>query len=107
MENINIVAVLSTTILPLDGLYRVTRLETIPNIEGVQHYIGHPDTKNIVEQFGSIQSESKLFLGLQVGESAVTFAIKQGMSNRIVDGFTTQHQEVTSNMLDIRLVTRW
>ena len=102
----NLVAILSTTVLPLDGTYTVTRLETIPDIKGVKHYIGHPDTKTIVESIGSIQSESKLFEGLQCGESAISVSIKQGMSTRAVNGFTNPHQEVTVDMLDFRLITR-
>lgn len=41
----NIVAVLSTTVLPLDGVYKVFRVHEAPDIKGVPHYIGHPATK--------------------------------------------------------------
>ena len=46
----NIKAVLSTTILPLDGNYSVKTIKDI-DITGVPHYIGHPATKEIVEKF--------------------------------------------------------
>ena len=127
-----IVAILSTTVLPLDGTYRVKRLEglnacnrcnifwngNIPcavcsnasthgiDITGIPHYIGHPDTKVIVESLGAVQSESKLFSGLQAGESALCFAIKQGRSTRATEGHTNPHQSVSIDDLDIRIITR-
>lgn len=99
-------AVLSTTVLPLDGVYQVRTLEYLPDINGVPHYIGHPATKAIVEQLGAIEAPSKLFQGLEVGEAAVCFAIKQGRSNRKDEGFTTPHQEVTIDDLSIREIIR-
>jgi hypothetical protein len=101
-----ITAVLSTTILPLDGLYAVVTLDEAPDLTGVPHYIGHPDTKAIVEQLGAVQSESKLFTGLEVGEIAIACAIKQGMSTRATEGHTTPHQSVTSDMLSFRMIMR-
>ena len=64
------VAVLSTTVLPLDGVYSVQTLAAgnIPDLAGVPHYIGHPDTKVIVESLGAVQAPSKLFAGLQPGD---------------------------------------
>jgi L-aminopeptidase/D-esterase-like protein len=100
-----IVAVLSTVILPLDGTYQVQTLASAPNIAETPHYIGHPDTKAIVEELGAIAATSKLFYGLQVGESAIAFPIKQGRSNRSQGG-TAVNQAVTIEDLDIRLVTR-
>ena len=44
--NMKLQAVLSTTVLPLDGVYQVETLPAgnLPDIVGVPHYIGHPDT---------------------------------------------------------------
>lgn len=100
-----IVAITSTTILPEDGTYRVERLKTCPDISGIPHYIGHPSTKEIVEKKGAIPSANKLFKGLEVGESQICFAIKQGMSDRTQGG--TINQEVSEDQLDIRMVTRY
>ena len=100
----NIKAVLSTTILPLDGNYSVKTIKDI-DITGVSHYIGHPATKEIVEKFGAIEAPSKLFTGLQIGESAICFSIKQGMSSRKELGYTV-HQDVIKDMLQIRIITR-
>jgi hypothetical protein len=100
------VAVLSTTVLPLDGTYSVITVNGGDvNIVGVPHYIGHPDTKAIVEELGAIKAESNLFTGLQVGEMCVCFPIQQGKSTRAEDGFTT-HQAVTMADLSVRVITR-
>lgn len=101
-------AVLSTTVIPLDGVYQVETLPPgqIPSLQGVPHYIGHPDTKAIVEELGAVPAPTKLFPGLQVGEQAICFPIAQGKSTRVVDGFTSPHQEVTLADLQVRVVTR-
>jgi hypothetical protein len=99
-----LIAILSTTILPLDGTYEIRTIENI-DITGIYHYINHPDTKEIIESFGAIQAPTKLFTGLQVGESAVSYSIKQGLSTRMTLGYTV-HQDVTQDMLHIRLITR-
>jgi len=101
-----IVAVLSTTILPLDGTYTVITVDKCPNIQGIPHYIGHPDTKNIIEELGTVQADSKLFEGLQPFESAICVPIQQGKSTRATEGFTTPHQKVTLDDLSVRIVTR-
>lgn len=113
-----IVAILSTTVLPLDGTYTVKttnngspeqnneRLEILQSLIGVNHYIGHPDTKAIVEGLGGIQSPCKLFTGLQIGQSAICFPIKQGLSSRSAEGFTL-HQAITEmDTLDVKILTR-
>lgn len=102
------VAVLSTTVLPLDGVYRVETLPPgeIPSLKGVPHYIGHPDTKAIVESLGAVPAPTKLFPGLQVGEQAICFPIAQGKSTRAVEGFTSPHQNVSLSDLQIRVITR-
>jgi hypothetical protein len=103
-----VIAILSTTVLPLDGIYKVETLSPgeIPDIKGVPHYIGHPDTRSIVESLGAIQAESKLFPGLQPGERAICFPIQQGKSSRAVEGFTTPHQAVSLEDLSVRVITR-
>lgn len=101
------VAVLSTTVLPLDGTYEVVTIDPERvDITGVPHYIGHPATKEIVEKLGAVQAKSKLFAGLEPGEVAVCFSIKQGKSTRAKDGFTSPHQEVTTDDLICRVIRR-
>ncbi len=38
------IAVLSTTVLSLDGVYKVETAQEVPELTGVPHYIGRPDT---------------------------------------------------------------
>ncbi len=104
-ENKMIKAVLSTTILPLDGTYDIRTVKNA-DIAGVQHYIGHPATKEIVERMGAIKADSNLFAGLEIGEKAVAFSIKQGLSSRRSEGFTNPHQDVTADQLQIRIIER-
>lgn len=100
------VAVLSSTVLPVDGTYKVETIQERLDLTGVPHYIGHPDTKAIVESLGAVQSDSKLFPGLRPGERAVCFPIKQGKSNRAANGFTDPHQSVKLEDLQTRIITR-
>lgn len=100
-------AVLSTTVLPLDGVYEVTTLRAgeIPDISGVPHYIGHPATKAIVEKLGAVPAETKLFEGLQQGERAICFPIAQGKSSRSETGKTVD-QDVDLSDLSVRVIRR-
>lgn len=101
-------AILSTTVLPLDGTYRVHTLPPgeIPDLAGVPHYIGHPDTRTIVEDLGAVPAPEKLFPGLQPGEKAICFPIQQGKSTRATDGFTSPHQNVELSDLQVRVIKR-
>lgn len=99
-------AALSTTVLPLDGVYKVETTQEIPDLTRVPHYIGHPDTKAIVESLGAVQAESRLFSGLQPGEKAVCFPIQQGKSSRKDDGFSSPHQAVGLEDLQMRIISR-
>jgi hypothetical protein len=49
---------------------------------------------------------TKLFTGLEVGQSAVCFPIKQGLSTRAANGFTTHQAIEEIGMLDVRIMTR-
>ena len=116
------VAILSTTVIPIDGTYKVlSEPENAPwevdgtvflpeSVEivfaGTPHYIGHPDTKNIVEALGAVPAPSKLFPGLKVGECALTVTIKQGRSTRTTLGHTESHQSVTRDDLVVRALLR-
>jgi hypothetical protein len=109
----NFKAVLSTTILPLDGTYSVRTLQGAEREEtlsgglvGVTHYVGHPDTKALVEVLGAVAAASKFFVGLQPGEEALCVPIKQGQSTRAIDGFTTHQAIEEISTLDVRVITR-
>ena len=107
-------AVLSTTVLPLDGVYEITTLPPgeIPDITGVPHYIGHPATKAIVESLGAVPADSKLFPGLEpdagkmeYSSRAICFPIAQGKSTRGAHGKTVD-QDVDLADLEVRVITR-
>lgn len=66
-----VVAILSSTVLPIDGDYRRREITFPGNLEGVQHYVGHPATKELVEALGATRAESNLFGGLEVGEACL------------------------------------
>lgn len=109
---LKVVAVLSTTVLPVDGTYEVRTLhdgerdKCLGALEGVPHYVGHPDTKAIVEAMGAVPAPTKLFKGMECYETAVCFPIKQGLSTRAAEGFTV-HQAISEiATLDVRLITR-
>ncbi|MEI6843538.1 MAG: hypothetical protein WCK48_03490 [bacterium] len=105
-------AILSTTVLPLDGTYRVVTLrgqareELLSSLAGVPHYVGHPDTRAIVEALGAVQAPTKLFAGLLVGEQAVCFPIRQGLSSRATEGFTLHQAIEEIATLDVRVISR-
>ena len=74
-----IVAVLSTSVMPKDGIYSIQTIpRTAVHIEGVPHYIGHPCTKKIIEEMGAVQASNRSFRGLRIGEEALWLAIVTG-----------------------------
>ncbi len=111
-NNINVVAILSTSVMPIDGTYTITTLTgnaralVLQNLEHVQHCIGHPDTRTLVEALGASKAPSNLFTGLQVGESCLCLPIKQGMSSRAGLGYTIHQAIADLDGLDVRILTR-
>lgn len=97
-------AILSSTVLPLDGDYRVVTLSETPNIAGVLHYAGHPSTKEILEKAGAIKSPHNLFYGLYVGEQALACSLAQPRQGGNSD--VNVETEVTVSDLTWRLITR-
>lgn len=108
LKNLNVVAVLPTTIIAVDGTYRVTSIipSDLPDISGVLHYIGHDDTRAIAERLGAVPSVSRMYGGLQVGETAVCLPLKRNRSNRNLHGYTQPDQRVTIHDINLRLLTR-
>ena len=105
-------AILSTTVLPIDGVYRVTTLfgaardAALASLVDVRHYVGHPDTKAILETLGALPASSKLFPGQQVGETVLCVPIRQGMSSRAEQGFTVHQAIAELQALDVKVVER-
>lgn len=102
-----IVAVLSTSVMPADGTYRV---ETVHwqdlNLRGIPHYIGHVSTRRIVENLGAVPSFHNNFHGLKVGESAVCCPIAHDKKNKRRYRFTRSNQRVNIGELAFRILTR-
>ncbi len=111
-NNITVVAILSTAVMPIDGTYRIVTLKdqarsiVLNNLDGIAHYIGHPDTRALVEALGSFKASTNLFGGLEVGESVICFPIKQGQSTRATEGYTAHQAIADLNNLDVRVLTR-
>lgn len=98
-------AVLSSTVLSLDGSYTVQTLDSAPVVSGLPHYVGHPDTKAVLDAAGAVHTKG-LFAGLQVGQAFYACSLAQPR-NGGADDHTT-HQAVTDPLNDLvwRLVTR-
>ena len=106
------VAVLTSTVIPKDGLYSVAsyhrgaaeRGEIV--CKGVKHYVGHPSTAKVVESMGAIASADKLFPGLMVGESALVATLRPEHSYREKHGHSGPHVNVTAGDLRWRILRR-
>lgn len=85
----NFVAILSTTILTV-GDFRVEQIAFPESLAGIPHYVGHPETKALIEELGAQQAPEKLFTGLQVGETYLAVPLA---NNKREAGWTV-HQAV-------------
>jgi hypothetical protein len=98
-------AILSTTVLPLDGVYRVETLALFNEkmLDGVPHYVGHPDTKEQLEFYGAVKAPSNLFGGLQVGESCLCVPLAKprdnGNSNMNVEKTLSSYKDLSFRVL--------
>jgi hypothetical protein len=106
------VAVLSTTVLPIDGIYRVftlsdeVRAAALASLAGVPHFVGHPDTKALLEALGAAPASTKLFAGQQIGERVLCVPIRQGLSSRAEQGFTVHQAIAELAVLDVKIIDR-
>lgn len=103
-----IVAVLSSAVMPTDGVYEIKTLPShlAVNFIGVPHYIGHTYTRKIVERLGAVRSIKSAFRGLKVGESALCVPINHAFQNRRKHQFTKADQKVSLKNLNFRILTR-
>lgn len=104
-------AILSSTVLTVDGLYKVETVDGGAALEilfeaakgGVTHFVGHPATKVMLESVGFKQDSKKLFAGLQPGESFV--AVPLAVNPR--EGHVTSDQAITAwSDVTVKVVTR-
>lgn len=96
-------AVLSSTVLSLDGSYTVKTLDAAPDVAGVPHFVGHPSTKEVLNNAGAVYTPG-LFAGLEPGQSFLASSLAQPRSGG--QDATTQETEVTPADLTWRVVTR-
>lgn len=68
-------AILSTTLISRAGTYRVEELPAVPDLAGVPHYVGHPDTRRLLEAIGATYTPG-MFGGLEPGESFLAARLK-------------------------------
>ena len=68
-------AVLSTTLLLQPGTYKAEQLDSLPDVVGVPHYVGHPDTRTMLDAAGAVYTPGR-FGGLDVGESYLAVPLR-------------------------------
>lgn len=95
-------AVLSTTLLQLEGTYKYMPLSWTPCVSGVPHFVGHPATRHLLDQAGAVYTPG-LFTGLEVGQ---TFVVCQLKDPRKGQAFTVDSPGVTPDDLKWGIVTR-
>lgn len=104
-------AILSSTVLTMDGTYKVSSLsgqeaaEAIASAakNGVTHFVGHPSTKILLDAAGVKQDQNKVFVGLKTGESFI--AVPLAVNPR--EGHVTSDQAISAwSEVIVKVVTR-
>ncbi len=96
------VAILSSTVLT-GGTFECKEVAFPQDLSGTPHYVGHPDTKSLVEALGAVPATSKLFGGLQIGESYLAVPLAQ---NKRENGWTVHTAVSDVSQLKAKVVTR-
>ena len=98
------VAVLSSTVINVSGQYSVEVGIPLPNVKGLTHYVGHPDTNKLITALGAVYAGTgALFNGLAVGESFI--AVPLANPNRDA-GFTVDQALTSLDQIRVTRVTR-
>lgn len=95
-------AILSSTVLSLDGTYRYESIATIPTVTGIPHYVGHPATRYLIDQAGAVYTPG-YFPGLQPSEA---YLVAQLKDPRKGGAFTADVPGVEPGDLKWGIVTR-
>jgi len=99
-----LVAILSSTVINVSGEYSVEVGIAMPeNIKGLPHYVGHPDTRKLIDTLGAEYQEGKLFNGLAVGESFLAVPLANPKREA---GWTVDQALGSINELRVTKVTR-
>ena len=99
-----IVAVLSSTVINVSGVYEVKVGVPMPDVKGLPSYVGHPDTAKLLEHLEVVpQPKGALFSGLEPGDSFL--AVPLANPDRSA-GWTVDQALVGIESLRVTLVTR-
>lgn len=101
-DKISFVAILSSTVLT-DGTFQCETISFPNDLSGVPHYVGHPDTKALIEALGAVQATEKLFDGLEIGESYLAVPLA---NNKREAGWTVNQAVSDLSQLTAKLVRR-
>lgn len=102
VKEMNLIAVLSSTVINVSGKYDVQVSVEMPDIKGLPSYVGHPDTAAVLEKLG-VNKVSGLFAGLEVGQSFL--AVPLSNPNRD-EGWTVDQALSSLSELRVTIVTR-
>lgn len=95
-------AILSSTVLT-EGTFECKTVPFPTDLTGTQHYVGHPATKALLEALGANPAPTKLFGGLEVGQSFLAVPLA---SNPRADGYTADTAVSDVSQLTAKVVTR-
>lgn len=102
-------AILTSTVIT-PGVFRATaiNLAELPgnSLAGVQHYIGHPSTRSVVEALGAIPAPERFFAGLQPGEAYLAVRLRPECNSSRAAGGITLDTEASIHDLEGLLVER-
>lgn len=98
------IAILSSTVLSLDGTYQYAALPSMPVdlAAGIPHYVGHPATRYLLDQAGAVYTPG-YFAGLEVGQ---TYLVAQLKDPRKGNAFTVDHPNIDPTDLKWGMVRR-
>lgn len=96
-------AILSTTLISVPGTYRVDELSWVPDVSGVNHYVGHPDTRRLLDAAGAVYVPG-FFNGLEPGECFLAARLKA--PERKGEAGSVPNQAATAADLQFLRVTR-
>lgn len=97
------VAILSS---PLGFVGMTLKFDSVPfptELTGIPHYVGHPDTKALIEALGAVPAPTKNYGGPEVGQSYLAVPLAK---NPRTGGYTTDTAISDVSQLKAVLVTR-
>jgi len=105
----SLVAILSTIIMPSDGIYSVETLPVgkMPDILGVPHYVEKSsDIRIIIERLGARPALRRHFVGLKLNETALCFFVAHRTSKRTNNDWVSPNLKINEDDLAVKIITR-